>query len=329
MISKIRKIIYSRIEVLLGAVIIIALLVIFAGGDTQNVPILTEEIISNHNYFDDISIEASSVFVWDVNKQKVLFAENKDAQLPLASLTKLMTAITAVDILPESSVVTIDGASLVEDGDSGLYENEKWSFKDLIRFTLVMSSNDGASALANVAGVFKNSFPSRTEDNKKSFVQAMNKKASEMGLTQTYFINSTGLDTNEIVSGGYGSARDIAKLLEYAIIHTPEIMESTRHAEIDFSSLSDINHLATNTNSSISTIPGLIASKTGFTDLAGGNLVIAFDAGLNHPIIIAVLGSTQNGRFIDIEKLVNASLKSLDPVRSRTRDMSATSNGVN
>ena len=55
-----------------------------------------------------------------------------------------------------------------------------------------------------------------------------------------------------------------------------------------------------------------IASKTGFTDLAGGNLVIAFDAGLSHPIIISVLGSTQEGRFRDVEKLVTASLMSLD-----------------
>jgi len=131
-------------------------------------------------------------------------------------------------------------------------------------------------------------------------------------LTQTYFINPTGLDTNKTISGGYGSARDAAKLLEYAVINMPDIIESTRHTAINFESLSDINHRATNTNSSIDTLPGLIASKTGYTDLAGGNLVIAFDAGINRPIIISVLGSTQSGRFEDIEKLVNASLKSLD-----------------
>jgi len=86
MISKIRKIIYSRIEVLLGAFIIIALLVIFAGGDTQNVSVPTEEIVYDYNHFDDISIEAHSAFVWDVNKQEVLFGINENVQLPLASL---------------------------------------------------------------------------------------------------------------------------------------------------------------------------------------------------------------------------------------------------
>jgi len=200
----------------------------------------------------------------------------------------------------------------VAEGDSGLYENERWSFKDLIRFTLMVSSNDGASAVANVAGVFKNNFPSRIEDNNKSFVQAMNEKAKEIGLTQTYFINPTGLDTSESVSGGYGSARDAVRLLEYAVINVSDIVEPTRHSAVNFESLSDINHRATNTNSAIDALPGLIASKTGYTDLAGGNLVIAFDAGINHPIIISVLGSTQKGRFEDIEKLVNASLKSLD-----------------
>jgi len=174
MISKLRKIIYSRIEVLLGVVVIIALLVIFAGGDSKDSPVTIEEVVYDYNHFDDISIEAHSAFVWDVNKQEALFGVNENVQLPLASLTKLMTAIAADDILPEESVVTIDGTALIAEGDSGLYENERWSFKDLIRFTLMVSSNDGASAVANVAGVFKNDFPSRDEDNNKSFVQAMN-----------------------------------------------------------------------------------------------------------------------------------------------------------
>ena len=63
---------------------------------------------------------------------------------------------------------------------------------------------------------------------------------------------------------------------------------------------------AVNTNERIADIPGLIGSKTGFTRLAGGNLVIAYDAGLNRPIVIAVLGSTRKGRFSDVTTLINA-----------------------
>ena len=322
--------IYAKLIVFLGAFFVIAIITIFTSNNPNIKPIIVEkEVIPSQNYFEDLSLEAKAVFVWDVNKQESLYASNEEAQLPLASLTKLMTAVIAVDTLPESSVVTIDNNDLTSAGDSGLYANEKWSFKDLLKFTLIVSSNDGANALANVAGLLKSSFPSQKEDNKKAFVYAMNNKVKDIGLTQTYFINPTGLDTNESISGGYGSARDAVKLLEYAIINVPEIIESTRHTELEFSSLSDIKHTATNTNSSISFLPGLIASKTGYTDLAGGNLVIAFDAGMNRPIIISVLGSTQDGRFSDVEKLVSASLKSLNPVRSRTRDTSATSNGVN
>jgi len=312
MISTIKKSIYSKIIVLAGAILIIAMIIVFTEDtDQNNLAMVEEDIVYRPNVFKDISLEARAVFVWDVNKKEALYAINEDAQLPLASLTKLMTAITAADILPESSIVSIDRDAITKDGDSGLLENERWGFEDLIKFTLMVSSNDGASAIAGVAGLLRSDFPVKGLESEKAFVHEMNEKVKEIGLTQTYFINPTGLDTNEIIGGAYGSARDIAKLLEYAVINNSEIIEVTRHAELNFSSLSNITHTAENTNSSINSIPGLIASKTGFTDLAGGNLVIAFDTGINRPIIIAVLGSTQEGRFRDIEKLVAASLKSV------------------
>lgn len=303
---------YAKIIVLLGAVFVIALLVIFTGDTPSEIANTEDSDTYKPDMFEGISLEAKAAYVWDVNGQKALFTLNEEAQLPLASLTKLMTAIAAVEILPESSTVMIDDTALAQEGDSGLLTNERWNVKDLMRFMLVVSSNDGASAVANVAGLFKSSFPSRSGESKKAFVKAMNEKVREIGLNQTYFINPTGLDTNGDIGGGYGSARDASLLLEYAIINASEIVEATRHDSLEFSSLSNINHTATNTNSRISTVPGLIASKTGFTDLAGGNLVIAFDAGLRHPIIISVLGSTQEGRFRDVEKLVAASLMSLD-----------------
>ena len=68
-------------------------------------------------------------------------------------------------------------------------------------------------------------------------------------------------------------------------------------------------HLTINTNPNSITIPGFIASKTGFTDLAGGNLVMAFDAGVGNPIVIVVLGSSHAGRFTDASALIHATLK--------------------
>ncbi|PIT96735.1 hypothetical protein COT82_01665 [Candidatus Campbellbacteria bacterium CG10_big_fil_rev_8_21_14_0_10_35_52] len=311
MISRIRKNIYAK-TAFLCVILIIFLFFIFAKDDNKNkLTDVKEEINYSVNAFEDISLEAKAAFVWDVNKKEAIYNLNEEAQLPLASLAKLMTVITAMNILPESSIITIDKEAISEEGDSGLFENEKWNLLDIVKFTLISSSNDGASAVANVAGLLKSDFPSREADSKKTFTRAMNEKAKEIGLNQTYFINPTGLDTNEFLGGGYGSARDMSLLMEYAIVNNMEIFEATKYKELEFASLNDINHTAINTNSAVNSLPGLIASKTGFTDLAEGNLIIAFDAGINRPIIITVLGSTQNGRFRDVEKLLDIILKNL------------------
>jgi len=311
MISKIRKNIYVKI-IFLSVILIMFLIFIFTKNDNQNKSTnIAKKTANLTNVFEDISLEAKAAFVWDVNKRKAIYSHNEETQLPLASLTKLMTVITAMNILPEYSVVTIDKKAIFEEGDSGLFENEKWNLLDIVKFTLISSSNDGAGAIASIAGLLKSNFPSKEDESKKIFTRAMNENGKKIGLNQTYFINPTGLDTNESVGGGYGSARDMSLLMEYAIINNLEIFEATRYNEFEFVSLSDINHTAVNTNLAVNSLPGLIASKTGFTDLAGGNLIIAFDAGINRPIIVTILGSTQEGRFRDIEKLLDIIIKNL------------------
>jgi len=311
MISKIRKNIYVKM-LFLSVILIMFLIFIFTKNDNQNKSTnIAKKTANLANVFEDISLEAKAAFVWDVNKRKAIYSHNEETQLPLASLTKLMTVITAMNILPEYSVVTIDKKAISEEGDSGLFENEKWNLSDIVKFTLISSSNDGAIAIASIAGLLKSDFPSKEDESKKIFTRAMNENGKKIGLNQTYFINPTGLDTNESVGGGYGSARDMSLLMEYAIINNLEIFEATRYNEFEFASLSDINHTAVNTNLAVNSLPGLIASKTGFTDLAGGNLIIAFDAGINRPIIVTILGSTQEGRFRDVEKLLDIIIKNL------------------
>ena len=138
----------------------------------------------------------------------------------------------------------------------------------------------------------------------------MNAKARKLGLAQTYYLNATGLDGSEQVSGGYGSARDVAFLLAYIIKNAPHAISATRYSSVAVVS-SQASYTAKNTNSSLPQIPGLIASKTGFTTLAGGNLAVVFDAGFNHPIAVVVLGSTREGRFRDVQKLVAASFEAI------------------
>jgi len=247
------------------------------------------------NYFEDIDVVARSAYVWDVKNQKALFNKNADEQLPLASITKLMTALVAYELMGSDSTIDITIDAVRQDGDSGLNDGETFSFYDLTDLMLVTSSNDGAYALASAAGALL----TETNNSTGTFVKAMNMRAGEIGLSQTYFNNPTGLDISETKGGAYGSARDVAFLMEYIISNHPSVVELTKVDSLSIPNENGEKHLAANTNSAMENINGLIASKTGYTDLAGGNLVIAFNAGLNRPIIVSVLGSTFQDRFDD------------------------------
>jgi D-alanyl-D-alanine carboxypeptidase len=265
-------------------------------------------IVEETDFFTNIDLEAKGVIVWDVINHKPFFSKNVDAPLALASLTKIMTAIVANDILPENSKIEILEEYMSPEGDSGLKIGDLWETKDLIDFTLITSSNDGAFALASVAQAAN--VPLSDRDLEKNFIESMNRMAERIGLSNTKFFNEHGLDREVDRGGAYGSARDMATLFEYTLKRYPHILEATKYKNLSLYS-KDISYDATNTNTFVDNIPGLIASKTGFTDLAGGNLLIGFDAGINRPVIISVLGSTQTGRFEDTFKLVEATLKTI------------------
>ncbi len=258
--------------------------------------------------FDAVSLQGKSAYVYDVAENKILYQKNADVQLPLASLTKLMMALVAIDSVPANSHITLskDFFTDTEDGTNGLVAGETWTMKNLLDFSLVVSSNDGATSLASVIGATL----SHTTDyniGRADFIAKMNQTAQTLGLSQTYFINENGLDVSGTISGGYGSAHNVAQLMQYIITQKPSLLEATTYPVATVSSFSQ-NHVAQNTDTLIPNIPGLLASKTGYTSLAGGNLAVAFDAGLEHPIVIVVLGSTQDGRFTDVSQLVKASL---------------------
>jgi len=254
--------------------------------------------------FSEISIQGASAYVWDVQGQRALYKKAPTKQLPLASVTKLMTALITYELLSEASQVTIDATAIAQDGDSGLLRGETFDRATLSDLVLMSSSNDGAYAMAVAAGGLLQS-----GDPANAFVHAMNIRAEELSLHDTYFKNPTGLDISEDEGGAYGSAKDMAFLMEHIILNQPDVLSSTQQETSRVYSQDGIYHDAVNTNYYIDQIPGLIGSKTGYTDLAGGNLVVAFDAGLNRPIIITVLGSTRHERFTDVITLVKESEK--------------------
>ncbi len=261
----------------------------------------------NTSPFLALELGAKAVYVFDIKNNKVLYAKNENTQLPLASLAKLMTALVAIQNIPADRVVTITPEDIKKEGDSYLAVGERWSLKNIIGLTLVSSSNDGAAAIASA-------FDLATEKNESrdfgTFVDKMNETARDLSLTQTYFLNETGLDISYDLSGAYGSAKDVSKLMTYLFNKNPGVLEITSYDSVVINSF-DTEHAATNTNRIIGDIPGLLSSKTGYTDLAGGNLSIIFEAGPNRPIVITILGSTEEGRFNDVKNLVGATLQSI------------------
>lgn len=273
---------------------------------TTLVPVAQNGESNDVDYFEDVAVSATSAYVWDVREQRSLYQKAPDRQLPLASITKLMTALVAHELLEGSSHVSIDDSAIKQDGDSGFVDGESFALHNLLDLTLLSSSNDGAFAIASTAGALLDADGGAT-----TFVEAMNIRAGELGLTQTYFKNPTGLDISESESGAYSSVRDVTFLMEHILTEYPEILEATKNESTQVISDTGLTHEVDNTNPTISRIEGIIGSKTGYTDLAGGNLAVAFDAAFNRPIIVVVLGSTRTGRFEDVLSLVNRARKTV------------------
>lgn len=247
--------------------------------------------------FDGIAVSAKAAIVYDLTTGEVLYAKNAEAQLPLASLTKLLTLYAASIAMEDATPVTISAKALATEGETGFHEGDVFRFDELAKLALVGSSNDAAAAIAEAA------IKAQQAPNGGALLASA---ASAIGLTQTYALNGTGLDENQGIAGAYGSAQDMAMLAGELVKRIPVIARATIDSSVTVSSLAGSSYTLKNTNPDTAHIPGLLLSKTGYTDLAGGNLAIVFDAGINHPIAVVVLGSTKEERFRDVDLLVRA-----------------------
>ncbi len=259
--------------------------------------------------FINPEVLASSYVVWDIQSGTIIAEKDSLVTRPLASVTKVMSAVVARSILPTDSQVTIRREFLEEEGDSGLRDGEVFKLGDLLDLSLIVSSNDGARSIASVAGAFMLGTNDYTFG-RSEFIREMNVEAKELGLMSLSFTNETGLDNEDGTTGGYGNAQDVAKLFAYALKQYPNLLEAT-HKNTDTVKSVQYVHQLENTNTSLEQIPNTIASKTGFTNLAGGNLAVVFDAGFGRPIAIVVLGSTTEGRFTDMVALASSTLQYL------------------
>jgi len=254
----------------------------------------TPPVVST-NKIKFLQLEAKSIFVKDLNSGKVLFAKNENEKHALASLTKVMTALTSTKELLDTDTVQILPDDLIED-NSGIYPWESFSTQKLRDAMLISSSNGASNALANAV----------EKDGKGLFVNRMNSLAKEIGMKNTEFRNPSGLDISAGQSRATCTAYDISLLFEYILKEYPDILSITKETYFETNSIEGVYHKFNNTNKIVHTLPNIVASKTGFTNLAGGNLSIVIDPGLNNPILITVLGSSIDGRFTDVEKIINA-----------------------
>ncbi|HRH55992.1 MAG TPA: serine hydrolase [Candidatus Paceibacterota bacterium] len=244
--------------------------------------------------FTGVALEGKAAIVYDLTTGETLYEKNSRSQLPLASLTKLLTVYAASQALSAGSTVTITDSALRSEGESGFVAGERFAFGDLARLALVSSSNDATAAIAETAAV------ARATTGKNLLAGA----ASALGLSQTYALNGTGLDESTSVSGAYGSAKDIAVLSGEILKKAPDIARATVESSFSITSLDGVRHSLPNTNQEIVRVPNALLSKTGFTDLAGGNLAVVYDAGMGHPVAVVVLGSSRDGRFTDVRALI-------------------------
>ncbi|MEN9551666.1 MAG: hypothetical protein RI935_43 [Candidatus Parcubacteria bacterium] len=237
-------------------------------------------------------IEGKAYVVYDIHSKRILSSKNATTSLPLASLSKVATALTALSLGSSTDTIVISKRSIEGGFDLGLKDKQEWKLGELLKYMLVFSSNDAAYAVASHYG------------GRDVFISKMNEYAKTNNLDLT-FTDPAGLDVGQSL-GGYGNAEDVAKLFFFAYREMREIMDSTtKHRQKVYAVRGPISGVP-NTNQSIQLLSGAEASKTGFTDLAGGNLGVIVDMSVGRPMILIVLGSTKEGRFRDVSHIYSS-----------------------
>lgn len=260
------------------------------------VPQVTVATSTSDGAFLKVPLTARAAVVYDLTTGKELYAQNATAQLPLASLTKLLTVYAAFSQMAPTTAITIPDSVADLTPPRAFSAGQTFTLADLARITLTASLNDGAAAIADATAA-------REQQTTNDMLASA---ATGLGLAQTYAVNGNGLDVSTTISGGYGSARDMAILAGALVEKAPFVAAATTASSASAVSEGGTHFTVHNTDPIVENVPHLLLSKTGFTDLAGGNLVLVFDVGIQHPVAVVVLGSTEKARFTDGMALVAA-----------------------
>ena len=258
-----------------------------AGDLYEPLPVNNEMLLT-----ENLQINAKSSILMEYNTGKILYEENCDEKLPPASITKIMSLILVFEAIDEgklsldTKVTASETAAALGGSQIWLEPGEIMTVDELLRAVVIASANDATVALAEaVAG------------SEESFVSMMNEKAKQLGMNNTHFINSYGLDAEGHLTTAHDIALMSAELISHDIIrnYSTVAMDSLRGGESEL----------VNTNKLIRYYKGCFGLKTGTTSGAGSCLSATAERdGLT--LIAVVLGSpTSKDRFAGAQKLLD------------------------
>lgn len=236
-----------------------------------------------------LDITAQAYGVYDLNGNEII-GNNVNEVWPLASITKLMTAEVATQLIATDTPIEITSSTLDEvGGDRRVQIGQIYSLSEIMKLMLVMSDNASAQAIADHYG-------------NSEFIAAMNAEAKSLGMNQTTYADSVGLS-----NGSVGTVADTAKLVSYLWNNNKKILDLTTiatgyvHPENNAA-----EHFIINIDQ-LSGHPDFLGGKTGTTPDAKDNIVAVLhrgDVNGGQPFIVAVFGSTN--RYADVSKIISA-----------------------
>ena len=253
--------------------------------------ILSNTLVVNgveNSYEAEISLDSRIALIYDRASGRILYEKNGNKQTPMASTTKIMTAIVVLENANLTDVVTINSKAAGIGGSRlGLKKNDKITVNDLLYGLMLRSGNDAAIALATHVG-----------GSVEGLAEMMNNKAKELGLVNSHFVVPHGLDND----GHYTTAYELAKMADYALkIDKFKEIVSTQYTTIY------INGYAKsikNTNQLLGSVSGVYGVKTGFTNGAGRCLVSACKRDDLDVITVIIGANTTKQRTSDTIKLI-------------------------
>ncbi|MBD3156456.1 hypothetical protein GF369_01375 [Candidatus Peregrinibacteria bacterium] len=239
-------------------------------------------------------IEAKASIIVDFDSGSILFEHNSSKQLQMASITKLMTAIIALEQGDLDDVVSVSNkAALTEGSKVWLLQGEQLSLRSVLEAALIHSGNDAAVAIAEHIG-----------GDVEAFVEMMNKKAQKLELYSTHYENPIGFDSIQ----NYSTVRDLSLLARYAF-RKEFIKKTVRIQSKTISSLDgNITHDLTSTNKLLGSSWNVLGLKTGHTEAAGLCFISIIENEKGNKIITVVLDSP--ARFEETKKLASWAFRS-------------------